>query len=74
MFAGSGADGDFLDALVDKLWRAMNKKGPEGLDAMIEAAEDELIVQYQRFVPVMPDGVPNTTLLVGVWRLLESLS
>ncbi|MGA2904972.1 MAG: hypothetical protein ABSD98_14145 [Candidatus Korobacteraceae bacterium] len=67
VFAGAGNDGDFLDALVDKLWRAMNGKGSEGLDAMIEAAEDELIVQYQRFVKVMPDGVPKTLLLVGVW-------
>jgi hypothetical protein len=67
VFAGSTDDGDFLDALIEKLWRAMEKKGADGLEAMIEAAEDELILQWQRFIPVLPKGVPETNILMGVW-------
>jgi hypothetical protein len=67
VFAGAGSDGDLIDVLIEKLWAAMEPKGAAGLEAMIEAAEDELIKQYQRLVPVFPSGVPETTLLVGVW-------
>jgi len=67
VFAGAGEDGDFLDALVDKLWTAAENKKDDGLDGMIEAMEDKLIEQYQRFVPTFPSGVPGASLLVGVW-------
>ncbi|HLI61944.1 MAG TPA: hypothetical protein VKV05_00995 [Terriglobales bacterium] len=71
VFAGAGNDADFLDALIDKLWTAMERKGREGIDAMVEACENELIEQYGKFVPLYPSGVPETTLLVGIWSAVN---
>ena len=67
VFAGAGDDGDLIDVLVDKLWRAMEPKGADGLESMIMAAEDELTLQYQRFVPLFPNVVPGTSFFVGIW-------
>jgi len=68
VFAGAAEDGDLADALVDKLWPAMEPKGTKGLDAMIKAAENELTAQYKRLVPLYPSGiVPGSAFLVGAW-------
>ncbi len=74
VFAGAGNDGDLIDVLADKLWCAMEPKGVEGLDAMIEAAENELTFQYQRLIPLYPSGVPETEFLVGVWAALNEFN
>lgn len=72
VFAGAG-DGDFIDYIVEKLWAAMEPKGGD-LKAMIEAAEDELISQYQRLVPVHPNGMPDASFLIAVWAAPREMS
>lgn len=72
VFAGAGS-GDFIDYLVEKLWVAMEQKGTD-LTGMIEAAEDELINQYQRLVPVHPNGMPDASFLVAVWAAPREMS
>lgn len=66
-FCGATDDGHFFDMLIEKLWLAMETAGPRGLDAMIDALEDELIKQYQRFHPIYPNGIPESAILIGIW-------
>ncbi len=72
VFAGAG-DADFIDSMIEKLWAAMEQKGGD-LDGMIEAAEDELISQYQKLVPVHPNGMPDASFLVAVWAAPREMS
>src|SRR5437016_1696822 len=64
VFAGAG-DGSLVDYLIDKLWAAMESK--KNLEQMIEAAENAIIRQYQRLVPIYPAGMPEVQLLLGIW-------
>lgn len=68
IFAGAG-NGDFIDYLVDKLWSAM--EGESTIDGMVKAAENELISQYQKFVPIYPSGMPEAEFLIGLWAKVE---
>ena len=65
IFAGAGY-GDFIDYLVDKLWRAM-ASGGENADEMINKAEEELLRIYTQLTPIYPSGMPDAELLVAVW-------
>lgn len=67
VFCGATNDGHFFDMLIEKLWSSMEKVGREGLERMIEELENELIRQYQRFLPVYPQGVPESSILIGIW-------
>lgn len=66
-FCGATNDGRFYDMLIEKLWLTMEAASPRGLSAMIDALEDELIKQYQRFLPIYPEGVPESAILIGIW-------
>ncbi len=67
VFAGAAEDAAFLDSLIDKLWAAMEPKGKEGIEAMIDAAEDALLARYGALLPLYPSGFPDTAILVGIW-------
>lgn len=71
VFAGATEDADFLDVLIDKVWASMETRGQDGLNAMIEAAEDELIAQWQRRLPAFPTGMPGVTILAGIWAAAD---
>lgn len=66
-FCGATDDGHFFDMLIEKLWIAMEASGGSGLEGMIDALEDELIRQYQRFLPIYPGGIPESSMLIGIW-------
>jgi hypothetical protein len=66
-FCGATSDGHFFEMLIEKLWFSMEKVGQDGLEKMIDALEDELIRQYQRFLPIYPAGMPESAILIGIW-------
>jgi hypothetical protein len=67
VFAGAADDADFLDALIDKLWATMEPKEKDGIEGMIEGAEDALIARYGKLVSLYPSGFPDIAILIGVW-------